>query len=98
MGSIYGFVDFYRCATALFLVSFLVQPYCVIIDRCVNVPGNGREVVDVINTNDKIFLFQLITTMQLTGSKGYNTHMLMHYETSTHDASLSQELKNNCIM
>ena len=38
----------------------------------------------------KKFLYQLMATMQLTGSKGYVRDMVMHSENSTADFSLEQ--------
>ena len=42
--------------------------------------------------------FQLLSTMQLPGAKGYGTHMGIHFSTSTTDFSLAQELQNACLI
>ena len=38
----------------------LYQAYNIIIGRGVSAPGHGIDVVDVLNCNDKIFLFQIM--------------------------------------
>ena len=54
-------------------------------------PRHGRYFVDCLNSIGKRFLFQLMTTVGMKGYKWYDTHMLIHYETSTADVSLYQE-------
>ena len=70
----------------------LSQAYSVIIDRGVSEPGYRREVVDGINATENIFLFQLMETVQLWGSKIYDTQMVINSPTSTDDISLDLEL------
>ena len=72
-------------------LSFLSQTYYVIIDHDSISPGNGREVLDGLNDTKKQFLFQLITTLKLPGSKGYGTQRVMYSSTYTADVSLAQE-------
>ena len=36
-----------------------------------------------------------MSTVQVTGAKGYDTHILMHSATSTDDVSLYQEFQRN---
>ena len=61
----------------------------VIIDSGMISPGHGIEVLDGINAIGKRFIFQLMSTMQLTGAKSYDTQMVMHTETCTSDVSLT---------
>ena len=51
--------------------------------------------VDGLNTTDKKNIFHLMSTVQVTGAKGYDTHILMHSATSTDDVSLYQEFQRN---
>ena len=76
------------CHCNIFL-SIFTQAYNIIIDHGVNVTGHGREVFDGLNTTDKMFLSQLIKTVQLSSSKGYDTNMAMHYSTHKDDVSLA---------
>ena len=48
-----GFADQYRCATVLYLLSMLGHTYNIIIDHGFGAPGNVRDVVDILNDNDK---------------------------------------------
>ena len=70
----------------------LSQSYYVVIERGVIVPENGIDVVDGLNTTEKGFIFQLMATVQMTGSTRYDTHILMRSATSTADVNLAQEL------
>ena len=67
-------------------------PY-FIIGRGIVAPGHGREVVDGLNAIEKSFLFHLISTLQLPGTKGYDTKMVMHNVSLTSDVILDREKK-----
>ena len=49
--------------------------------------------VDGLNATDKQFIFQLMTTLQLTGSKDYDTHMEMHSAIHKSNFGLTQEFQ-----
>ena len=68
----------------------LSQYFSVIIERGISAPGHGREVVDGLNSIDKMFLFQLVSTVQFTGENFYDTHMVIHTGTHTSDGSLDR--------
>ena len=46
----------YRCAKALYLLSSLASEFDIIIDRLVDAPGHGKDVVDGMNAQDKVYL------------------------------------------
>ena len=46
----------YRCAKALYLLSSLASEFKVVIDRQVDAPGHGKDVVDGLNAQDKVYL------------------------------------------
>ena len=50
-----GCAEKYRCASALYLR----------IDRGISAPGNGKDVVDGINTIDKCYIYELMSNFQL---------------------------------
>ena len=82
------------------LFSMLLQYYYVIIDRGVSVPVHGIQVVYGFNTAYKMFLFQLMATVQLPNSKGYDTQMIIHSAISTADvclAPLFQKYLSNAV-
>ena len=64
-----GCADQYRCASELYLVSIMSQCYSIIIDRGISSPGHGKEVVDGLNEIDKCYIYQLMSNVQLPGSK-----------------------------
>ena len=86
---------YYRWSTTLYLFAMLSQAYNVKDWPWFIVTGHGREVVDGLNATYRKFLFQLMSTVKLTGKKGYDTQMVMLYETSTAAVSLVQEFQKN---
>ena len=62
-----GCEEQYICASALYLLSVLYQCYSIIIDRGINVHGNGKDVVDGINAIYKRYIYQLMYNVQLPG-------------------------------
>ena len=73
-----GCAEQYRCATALYLMSVLSQCHSIIFYRVIIAPGHGKEVVDVINAIGKHYMYQLMSTVQLPGSKIFVKYSLMH--------------------
>ena len=59
-------------------MSVMSQCYSVIIYRGISAPGHGKEVVDGINAVDKRYIYQLMSTVQLPGSKIFDSQMQMH--------------------
>ena len=53
-----GLDPVYRCALALYLMSAMFQFYSGI-----SAPGNGKEVVDGINSIDKKYIHQLTSNV-----------------------------------
>ena len=47
--TIYGCIKQYICENSMWLLSVLAFTYIVIIDRCINAPGNGRSKLYGIN-------------------------------------------------
>ena len=50
-------------------MSVLSQRHSIIFDRGISAPGHGKEVVSSINAIGKHYMYQLISTVQLPGSK-----------------------------
>ena len=46
----------YRCSIAYYFLSFLSQRYQIVIDRAVDTPGHGKDVVDGFNAVQKRYL------------------------------------------
>ena len=73
----YGYLDQYRCDTALYLLSILSHAYNVTFDCDLIAKVNVRENFDGLNDADKYFISILIANMQLPGSKGYYNYIEM---------------------
>ena len=85
-----GCAEQYRCASALYLVSVLSQRHSIIFDRGINAPGHDKEVVDGLNLIDKQYMYQLMSNVQLPGSKTFDSHILIHSCPPKKDSSLSK--------
>ena len=48
----------YRCATAMYLLSLISVRFNIVIDRAVEAPGHGKDIVDGLNATDKAVLFK----------------------------------------
>ena len=64
-----GCAEQYICATALYLMSVLSQRHSIIFDRGISAPGHDKDVVDSLNAIYKRYIYQLISTVKLQGSK-----------------------------
>ena len=76
-------------------MSMLSQGFSVMIYCGIIAPGQRREVIYGLNATDKRFLFKLISTVELTGAKGYDTHMVIHTISHTSDVSLAREFQKH---
>ena len=69
------------------------QCYSIIIDRGISAPGNGKEVVDGLNTIDKKYIYQLMSNLQLPGSKTFYSHIVMYSCRQKNDISLAKKFQ-----
>ena len=90
-GNVDGFVDQYRCATTLYLLSMLAQVYNIISFCGVGVPVRGIEFVPGFYATDRRLLSMLIKILQLPGAAAYESHMKIHTSNANTDISLSRE-------
>ena len=90
-----GCAEQYRCASALYLISVMSQTYSIIIDRGISVSGHGKEVVDVLNSIDKRYIYQLMSKVQLHGSVRFDSQIKIHTGTENKYVSLAKELKDH---
>ena len=56
----------YRCAKALHLLSYLATEFDITIDRQIDAPGHGKDVVDGLNAQDKVYLRKAMITADKT--------------------------------
>ena len=76
-------------------MSVISQCYSIIIDRGISAPGYGKEVVDGLNTVDKRYIYQLMSTVQLPGSIIFDSQIQMHTGTQKYDVSLAKEFQEH---
>ena len=85
-----GCAEQYRCATALYLMSVLSQRHSIIFDWVISAPGYGKEVFDSLNDIEKRYMYKLTSTVQLPGSKIFDSHILMNSCTHKKYVSLAK--------
>ena len=71
MGNTDGCAEQYICASALCLISFMLQYYSVITDCGISAPGHAKEVVDGLNDIYSHYIYQLMSNVQLQGSETF---------------------------
>ena len=77
------------CLCTIPYVSFS-QCYSIIIDQDISAPDHVKEVVGVINSIDKHYIYQLMYNVLLPGSKTFYSKVLMHSCTHKNDVSLAK--------
>ena len=69
---------------------FLSQSHSNIIDQGISAPGNGKELVDGLNAIEKRYMYQLMSNVQLPGTRKFDYHILMHSCPPKNDVSLAK--------
>ena len=87
-----GCAEQYICSSALYLVSVLSQCHSIIIYLGICAPVHGKEVVGGLNSIYKryIYIYQLMSNVQLPGSKTFDSQILMYSCTPKHDFILAK--------
>ena len=62
----------------------------IIIYWGISVPGHGKEVVDGLNSVDKRYIYQLMSTFQLPGSNRFYSQIQMYTGNQKYDLSLAK--------
>ena len=76
-------------------MTVMSQFYSVIIDRGINAPGHGKEVVYGINAIDKRYIYQLMSNVQIPVSNIFDHQMQMHTGNQKYDVSLAKEFQHH---
>ena len=71
------------------------QLFSIIIERGISAPGHGKEVVDGINDIDMRYIYQLMSNVQLLGSKTFDSKILMNSCTQENDVIMDKQLQKN---
>ena len=69
------------------------QCYYIIIDQGISAPGHGKEVVDGLNDVYKCYMYPLMSTVQLPGSKIFDSQIQMHTGPQKYDVRLSKKFQ-----
>ena len=65
-----GCANQYRCSIAYYLVSYLSTSYQIVLDRVIDTPGHGKDVVDGFNTHEltvNLVFFRSAMNFQTSG-------------------------------
>ena len=76
-------------------MSVLSQSHSIIIDLGISAPGHGKEVVDGLNAIEKLYMYQLMSNVQLPGPRTFDSHILMNSCTPKNDVSLAKEFQKH---
>ena len=71
-------------------MSVLSQRHSIIFDLGISAPVHGKEVVDSLNSTDKRYMYQLMSTVQLSGSKIFEKRIIIHSCTPKKDVILAK--------
>ena len=71
------------------------QCYYITIDLGISEPRHSKAVVDGPNSVDKSYIYQLMSTVQLTGSNIFDSQTQMHNGSQKYDASLAKEYQHH---
>ena len=69
-------------------MSVISQTYSLIIDLGISAPGHRKEVVDGLIAVDKLYIYQLMSKVQLPGSIRFDSQIKIHTGTEKKDVSL----------
>ena len=75
----YGCANQYRCPIAYYLMSYLSTPHQIVLDRSVDTPGHGKDVVDGFNAVWKRYLATCLR-IRSTSEKDNIDSKRMHVE------------------
>ena len=73
----------------------MYQSYSVTIDRIISASGHGKEVVDELNAVDNRYIYKLMSNVQLTGSKKFDSQMQIHTSNQKNYVSLAKEFQHH---
>ena len=76
-------------------MSVFSQCHSIIIDQGISAPEHGKEVVGSLNAIDKLYIYQCMSNVQLTRSRSFYSHILMHSCTPKNDASLAKQFQKH---
>ena len=78
-------------------MSVLSQCLSIIIYRGISAPRHGKEVVNGIYTIEKRYIYQLISNVQLPGSKIFESQNLINSFTQKNYVSLDKKIPKTSV-
>ena len=91
---IYGCAKKYRCYIAYYLMYILSKSYQIVLDRAVDTPGHGKDVLDGFNAVQKRYLATcLIMCSTPEVDKIYSKHMRVDATTKKVEVIFAEECK-----
>ena len=64
-------------------------------DKGISATGHGKGVVDLLNAINTAYIYQLMSNVQLPGSKQFYYHILIHTSTQNNDISLAKTFQQH---
>ena len=93
----YGCAKQYRCYIAYYLMSYLSTSYKIVLDRAVDTPGHGKDVVDGFNDVQKQYLASCLRMRSTPEKHNINSkHMRVEAMIEKGEVSFAEECK--CLM
>ena len=65
------------------------------IDCSISAPGQVKEVIGCPNSIEKLYIYKLMSLVQLPGKKQIDSHIIMHPCTKNNDVILDKEFQNH---
>ena len=93
----YGCTNQYRCSLAYYLMSYLSKSYQIVLDRSVDTPGHGKDVVDGFNAVQKRYLATCLRMCSTTEKEKIDSKR-MHVEAMTENEELSFAKECKCLL
>ena len=78
------------CVKVLYLMSCLASKFDIIIDRLVDAPGHGKDVVDGMNAQDKLYLRHKMVTATNPDQKGDSEESEVKFDAALADGDQKQ--------
>ena len=76
-------------------MSVMSQYYLVIFDPGISIPGHYKEVFYGLNDINKGYVYQLMSNVQLLGSKTFDSHIIIYSSKQNNDVSMAKEFQKH---
>ena len=88
----YGCAKQYRCSIAYYLMYYLSESYQIVLDRAVDTPGHGKDVLDGFNAVQKLYLATCLRMCSTPEKDNIDSkRMSVEYMTEKGEVSFAKE-------